>query len=373
MTKKIIQKAMLLLFALMAGYGSVRAVDVELIVEGNSSEMMNKGYTKNGVTIVFARNGSTSDLAYSNNAIWMYRITSANLNNGKSGSTMTITSAMTITKVVISFSSDNKAVVDKSYFNSGSYVSSNTDTTTPGTWTGSTNSLVLMNKHTESTNSTIKIKKVVVTIQNPVIINLNEACTDGSKYYGTFSNSNPFVVPSDLTVSEITVANGKLQLADYATDDVVPANTGVMVSSATAGEHSVALSGQDGTSKLGTNNMLKASGNSGINAVGMSTAAPSCLYYRLTMHNGKTIGYYWGASNGGAFTLEANKAYLAVPQSQAREGFNFFDNDSQSIDGLIREANNNNSEVYDLQGRKTAVNSKLNKGIYIVNGKKVVK
>ena len=232
-----------------------------------------------------------------------------------------------------------------------------------------------MNKHTEKSNpTTIKIKKVVVTLDvENVTINLNKACTDGSKYYGTFSNSIPFVVPSDLTVSEITVANGTLQLADYATGDVVPANTGVMVSSATAGEHSVALSGQDGTSKLGTNNMLKASGNSGINAVGMSTAAPSCLYYRLTMHNGETIGYYWGASDGGAFTLEANKAYLAVPQSQAREGFNFFDNDSQSIDGLIREANNNNSEVYDLQGRKTAVNSKLNKGIYIVNGKKVVK
>ena len=363
---------MLLLFTLMAGNGSVRAVDVEFVFSDFWTETCTFERTrisKYGVDIEFARNESVDKITYkpNSNSIWMYRISASS----KSGATMTITSKMTITKVVISFTSDNNVDVNNKYFNDGSNASSNTETTTPGTWTGSTNSLVMTNINT---GNAIKMTKVVVTLDvENVTINLNEACTDGSKYYGTFSNCIPFVVPSDLTVSEITVANGKLQLADYATDDVVPANTGVMVSSATAGEHSVALSGQDGTSKLGTNNMLKASGNSGIDVVGMSTAAPSCLYYRLTMHDGKTIGYYWGASGGGAFTLEANKAYLAVPQSLAREGFNFFDNDSQSIDGLIREANNNSSEVYDLQGRKTAVNSKLNKGIYIVNGKKVVK
>lgn len=370
MTKKIIQKATLLLFTLMAGNGSVRAEDKVVTFDFSKYTFNPISYVsipQDEVTIAFAQNESTDKITYNayHQSICMHRISKLN----KSGATMTITSEKAITKVVISFSSDNKAVVDNSYFNSGSYASSNTENTTSGTWTGFTNSLVMTNI---SIYDPIKMTKVVVTLKD-VTINLNEACTDGSKYYGTFSNSIPFVVPSDLTVSEITVANGKLQLADYATGDVVPANTGVMVSSGTAGNHSVALSGQDGTSKLGTNNMLKASGNSGIDAVGMSTAAPSCLYYRLTMHDGKTIGYYWGASDGGAFTLEANKAYLAVPKSLARKGFNFFDNDSQSIDGLIREANNNNSEVYDLQGRKTAVNSKLNKGIYIVNGKKVVK
>lgn len=364
MKRYLFKKAMLLLFTLMAGNGSVRAEEVVFDFANNYSDITvtENVFLKGDVSITLAQNGGSSTPCYNpgQRCVVLYRLT-----NGTQGSTMTISCSKTITKAVFTYKI-NFTAPDDSFSPEGHSLSG-----TVGTWKGSTNSLVLTNKQ-EYSNKSIKIEKIVVTI-HPVTINLNKACTDGSKYYGTFSNCIPFVVPSDLTVSEITVANGKLQLADYATDDVVPANTGVMVSSATAGNHSVALSVQDGTSKLGTNNMLKASGNSGIDVDGMSTAAPYCLYYRLTMHDGETIGYYWGASNGGAFTLDANKAYLAVPQSLAREGFNFFDNDSQSIDGLIREANNNSSEVYDLQGRKTAVNSKLNKGIYIVNGKKVVK
>lgn len=203
-------------------------------------------------------------------------------------------------------------------------------------------------------------------------LTLASTCTDGDKYYGTYSNMSAFVVPSDLTVSEIKVSDGKLTVGNYSTGDVVPANTGVMVSSATAGEHSVTISSEAGSSVYGSDNMLKPSGST-ITAEAMATAAPGCKYYRLTMHNGTTLGYYWGAAEGAAFTLDANKAYLAVPTAVAARltGFDMSDSETTGIGATLNDRGEmiNDKPIYDLQGRRMA-NSQLKKGLYIVNGKK---
>ena len=215
-------------------------------------------------------------------------------------------------------------------------------------------------------------------------VTLAAACTDGVNCYGTYSYESAFVVPSDLTVSEIKVVDGKLTVGNYSTGDVVPANTGVMVSSSTAGVHYVTLTTEEGTSVYGSANMLMPSGN-GITAEGMATAAPGCKYYRLTMHNGTTLGYYWGAADGAAFDLGANKAYLAVPTASARlTGFDMADSETTDIrvKGIVYSERQRVGDgtsgmefaaaaVYDLQGRRVA-DSSLKKGLYIVNGKKYI-
>lgn len=219
--------------------------------------------------------------------------------------------------------------------------------------------------YTKKSSGNVGLGNISVTKTNT--ITLAEACTDGSKYYGTYSLGKAFIVPSDLTVSEITVENGELQLTNYETDDVVPANTGVMVSSTTAGNHSVTVS-TGGTSKLGSDNMLKASGDAGITAVNMNET--NTKFYRLTMHNGDQIGFWWGAEDGAAFALAANKAYLAVPNdvAGARMGFAFGD-DAAGIASMQRDECVMHNEVYNLQGQRVKANQK---GIVIVNGKKVV-
>lgn len=200
-------------------------------------------------------------------------------------------------------------------------------------------------------------------------ITLADACTDGTNYYGTYSNSSAFVVPEDLTVSEIGVnTNGKLNVQNYAAGAIVPANTGVMLSSATDGDHIIVLSNETGTSVLGTNNRLRPSGNGGISAAAMATAAPSCKYYRLTMHNGTDLGFYWGAPEGASFDLAANKAYLAIQQPSPTQGFIGINPGEESgIEAVF--TTNDDSNVYDLQGRRVA---QPQKGLYIVNGKKVI-
>ena len=177
----------------------------------------------------------------------------------------------------------------------------------------------------ETTSSNKRIRVDDITVTQLGTITLNAACTDGAKYYGTYSSSKAFVVPADLTVTEIDASTGKLSLANYATGEIVPANTGVMVSSTTAGEHTVALA-TGGTSKLGASNSLYATGDAGVSASDMTTAAGSGKYfYRLTMHNGSTLGFWWGAAEGAAFALAANKAYLAVPTSVMASGLIFGD------------------------------------------------
>ena len=196
------------------------------------------------------------------------------------------------------------------------------------------------------------------TAPTTTTVTLAAACTDGAFYYGTYSNYRPFVVPSDLIVSEIKVVDGKLSISNYDTDDIVPANTGVMISSDESGSHTLTFADVAGTSKLGANNMLKAS------SVAMTG---DNKFYRLTMHNGTTLGFYWGAASGASFALAANKAYLAVPNTVSAPAFFGFGSEVTSIESIMTQKTK--GEVYDLQGRKV---TKPAKGLYIVNGKKYV-
>ena len=213
-------------------------------------------------------------------------------------------------------------------------------------------------------------KRVPATIT--ATITLAQACTNGKgKYYGTYSNASAFVVPSDLTVAEIGLdAENKLIVTEYATGAIVPANTGVMVSSTTYGDYSVELTHNAGTSVMGDNNRLRPTGNEGITAAKMDEADSDCVFYRLTMHNKTDLGFYWGDEEGSPFAVVANKAYLAVQKSEGARilGFSF---DGDSVTG-ISQIENGKSEVenyFDLQGRSIANPAK---GLYIKNGKKVV-
>lgn len=207
--------------------------------------------------------------------------------------------------------------------------------------------------------SRIEITKNDAPEPTTATITLNAACTDGEMVYGTFSSSKAFKVPNDIIVSEIMVENGKLVVTNYASGAIVPANTGVMVSAMEGGDYTVELSSEEGISVLGTDNMLKP---------GSEAMSGDCKFYRLTMHGGKTLGFFWGAAEGAAFSIAADKAYLAVPTTMAAniQGFTFSDTET-GINGI--NAAEGKQAIYNLQGQRVG---KATKGIYIVNGKKVI-
>ncbi len=199
-----------------------------------------------------------------------------------------------------------------------------------------------------------------------VSVSIAEACTDGNKYYATYSSPFGFVIPEGLTVEEIGIDNeGKLDVQAYAAGVRVPANTGVLISSSTAGSKTLTLAG-GGTSVMDTDNRLRATGN-GIDAEAMAAADASCKYYRLTMHKGTTLGFYWGAADGAAFALGANKAYLAVPSTSAPAFFEF--GNTTGINEVRGQMEEVRGEYYNLAGQRVA---QPTKGLYIVNGKKVI-
>ena len=200
---------------------------------------------------------------------------------------------------------------------------------------------------------------------------INAACTDGTKCYGTFSAPFAFTVPADVTVSEIGIDNeNKLDIDEYEAGAIIPANTGVMISSTTAGNKTF-TSAKGGTSVKGANNKLRPT-YWGLTAEEMDDADASCLFYRLTMHGGTTLGFFWGAASGAAFDLAANKAYLAVPTGAGgvKEFFTFdFDGDADGINSLTPALSEGEGAIYNVAGQRV---EKPNKGLYIVNGKKVL-
>lgn len=213
-----------------------------------------------------------------------------------------------------------------------------------------------------------------ITLGNTsMAVTIAAACTDGKgKYYGTFSSSSAFVVPENLTVSEIGIDDeGKMNVQNYESGAVVPANTGVMVSATSYGNFKLDKSSEAGTPIPDFTNALRPTGDNGLTATEMNSAEPeTCKFYRLTMHNDTKLGFWWGADGGQSFDIvAANKAYLAVPASVAgaRNGFVFGD-DATGISNVNVNLNDNEN-CFDLQGRKV---STPGKGLYIVNGKKVV-
>ena len=105
----------------------------------------------------------------------------------------------------------------------------------------------------------------------------------------------------------------------------------------------------------------------------LTVADEPSYFYRLTYRNGDSHPTFrFGAEYGTAFTSAAHKAYLAVPKSLA-EGANSFSFDLFGTDGInqVKVAETAAQGVYTLSGVRVDA-QKLQKGIYIVNGKKMV-
>ena len=187
--------------------------------------------------------------------------------------------------------------------------------------------------------------------------------------FGTLYNANALTVPAGASCGIVTgVKNGVLDVDyKYAAGQNVPANTPVLVKA--PGKESVTFTTTTSTETAPTTNLLKGADKDGV----FATEA-GYIYYKLAYDNfaEKTgLGFYWGAEKGGAFTMKAGKAYLAVKQDVAQGAQKFsLEGNATGIEA-VEQANEANRVVYTLDGRRV-MNEKLAKGLYIINGKKVL-
>ena len=203
-------------------------------------------------------------------------------------------------------------------------------------------------------------------------------------HWATFSCSEPTFFPEAVAVNAITVAKGTIT----AINDVfehssavtigeatlsgvyVPANTGVLIKSADADATCYVVANKTVAALQESQNMLKPALVGG----GVFSPAPNYTYYKLAYNNFSSrtgLGFYYGADAGDAFYVKAETAYLAVPTAIA-EGAKAFvlDGETTAING-ISTRNNQAEAVYNLNGQRVA--SMAKPGLYIVNGKKVVR
>lgn len=203
-------------------------------------------------------------------------------------------------------------------------------------------------------------------------------------HWATFSYSEPTFFPEAVSVNAITVADGNITtnndvfehssavtIGDATLSGVyVPANTGVLIKSADADATCYVVANKTVAALQESQNMLKPALVGG----GVFSPAADYTYYKLAYNDFSSrtgLGFYYGADAGGAFYVKAETAYLAVPTAIA-EGAKAFvlDGETTAING-ISTRNKQAEAVYNLNGQRMA--SMAKPGLYIVNGKKVVR
>ena len=88
-----------------------------------------------------------------------------------------------------------------------------------------------------------------------------------------------------------------------------------------------------------------------------------------------SVGFYFGKTNGAAFTNGAHKAYLAVPANEAKAMAYLFreadENGETTGVSTFEHGAWNTEQYYSIDGRRLQ-GTPTSKGIYIVNGRKLV-
>ena len=178
----------------------------------------------------------------------------------------------------------------------------------------------------------------------------------GGAYWMTFYNQNyGFEADANTQMFKAALSEDKLTLTELTTDQIVTKNNAVILKS-TASPIVMTL-----TSTASSNDFNGNSLKGVATAAGLTAADPSTTF---VLNNGtKGVGFYRLQSGK---TLGVGKAYLTYDGALAPEFLGF--GDVTAIRG-IENGQLTIDNYYDLQGRRVA---QPTKGLYIVNGKKVV-
>lgn len=250
------------------------------------------------------------------------------------------------------------------------------------------NSLTLVITHTPSKGWTIRLDDIKVTgvksAAEPTYTaqTLKLIAKDDESYYATFSSDKVTFFPIDQAMPyAITVANGKITdksnmfepkeaSAGRISGYYIPANTGIMLYSTASNVNYYTVENYTVDALAEGANMLMPAPVAG----GKFTADAGKVYYKLAYGdwtNKTQLGFYWGADNGGAFYVKAGTAYLAVPKAKAAGAKGFtLNGEATGIEGVNANVENAKA-IYNLNGQRVA--SMAKPGLYIVNGKKVVR
>lgn len=209
-----------------------------------------------------------------------------------------------------------------------------------------------------------RIQKIIVTTD----VSVGTITIATSEGFGTYYNSNSYILPEGLTAFGYTTANtdGTLVKTDEFTGgDVVPANAALVVKGNT-GKYECYATDKEATKTL-EGNLLK-----GVAAYKEIPVQSGFKRYVLTTVN-DLLGFY--QTKSGNIKVPANRAYLELTEAQA-QAVSFFqlDGETTGIENATATTKEAPRAIYTLSGvRLKATTTKgLPAGAYVVNGKVVI-
>lgn len=212
--------------------------------------------------------------------------------------------------------------------------------------------------------SAVHYKKIIVTTDVSVGT-ITIATPEG---FGTYYNSNSYILPEGLTAFGYTTANtdGTLVKTDeFTAGEVVPAGAALVVKGNT-GKYECYATDKEATKTL-EGNLLK-----GVAAYKEIPVKSGFKRYVLTTVNG-VLGFY--QTQSGNIKVPANRAYLELTKAQA-QAVSFFqlDGETTGIENATATTKEAPKAIYTLSGvRLKATTTKgLPAGAYVVNGKVVI-
>lgn len=217
-----------------------------------------------------------------------------------------------------------------------------------------------------SASATQNITTIEVAYKKNAVAPTSVSVTIGETGYATlYYSSLALTVPAGVKGYACSLADGSFKMNEaFAEGQTIPAGTGVLLKAET-GTYTFKVSSETGNAVA--DNWLKGSDEEAMTEGGER-------YYMLSLDAKNTagsVGFYWGAPNGGAFTNGAHKAYLCVKPGVAGAKTCYrFDGQTTAIDGTRADKPTAaDGAVYNLAGQRV---DRSYKGVVIKNGKKYI-
>lgn len=311
-----------------------------------------------GITMTFDANGKT------NSPTWYKTGTAVRL---YAGNILTISSVSRIKSVEFICSPDKETEKIKYITSENTKLSAGVYNNKNNTWDLSgANEKVVTLKNALSSSGHFRIQRIIVTTELPTSVGTISIATPEG--FGTYYNSNSYILPEGLTAFGYKEANtdGTLVKTDEFTGgDVVPANAALVVKGS-KGNYECYATDKEATNTL-NGNLLK-----GVAAYKEIPVESGIKRYVLTKVN-NVLGFY--QTQSGNIKVPANRAYLELKEAQA-QAVSFFqlDGETTGIENATATTKEAPKAIYTLSGvrLKATTTQGLPAGAYVVNGKVVI-
>lgn len=203
------------------------------------------------------------------------------------------------------------------------------------------------------------------TVQEPTLPDLS-LTPIGENTYGTYYIDYPIAVPENVSVytGDVDLTNKRITMRK-ATDNVIPAETGVVLVGDNSGATTCTM-----TANSGTGTLEKGSLTGNLEETDIYGFNDQYLVFGRSTDANRTLGFYKPADS--ITSIPANKAFIEIPNISSVQGLALnFGGDTETgitLATLLAPETQNAGTVYDLSGRRVSTTAK---GCYIRNGKKV--